>query len=83
MIAQGKVIAFNRQSGLLGVELNAHSYVLAEHLQGDSLAPGQSLSGEMDSFGEEEWMNADTQQKITVFVQAYDISQEAVELAMR
>ena len=83
MNAQGKVVAYAAKSGLLAVELNPESYVLAEHIHGDGVETGQSLNGEMDVFGEAEWTRTDTGAPITVFVQAYDISKEAVELALR
>jgi hypothetical protein len=41
------------------------------------------LSGEMDSVGMETFVNAQTQDRIEVFVEAYGLSAEAVELAMR
>jgi hypothetical protein len=44
---------------------------------------GQMLSGEMDSVGMETFVNAQTQDRIEVFVEAYGLSAEAVELAMR
>jgi hypothetical protein len=57
--------------------------VLAQQLDTRPVSAGQTLSGEMDSVGMETFVDARTQDRIEVFVEAYGLSAEAVELAMR
>lgn len=83
MATQATVIAFHRTTGLLGMELGNGSCVLAEHLHGAVPQLGQTLSGEMATFGEATWVDTRSGEEIAVFVQAYDIARDAVELAMR
>lgn len=84
MQRQARVIAINNQTGLIGLQPDGEDRcVLAQQLDTRPLEAGQILSGEMDSVGVETFMNAQTQERIEVFVEAYGLSAEAVELAMR
>jgi hypothetical protein len=84
MQRQAIVIAFNPQTGLLGLQLASEdSFVLAQQMDARPLNAGQMLAGEMDSVGMETFVDARTQEHFEVFVEAYGLSAEAVELAMR
>ena len=84
MQRQARVIAINNQTGLIGLQPEGEdSCVLAQQLDTRPVNTGQMRSGEMDSVGMETFVNAQTQDRIEVFVEAYGLSAEAVELAMR
>ncbi|MXN32267.1 hypothetical protein [Delftia sp. CH05] len=84
MQRQARVIAINNQTGLIGLQPEGEDRcVLVQQLDTRPVNTGQMLSGEMDSVGMETFVNAQTQDRIEVFVEAYGLSAEAVELAMR
>lgn len=84
MQRQATVIAINPQTGLVGLQLAGEdSYVLAQQIDARPLNAGQMLAGEMDCVGMETFLDTRTQDPFEVFVEAYGLSAEAVELAMR
>lgn len=74
------VTALNIASGKLAVQRSDGSFVLAELLDAQPLHPGQTLQGSMQEFGPETWVDVGTQQGYEVFVQAWDLSQSAVDM---
>lgn len=84
MQRQATVIAINPQTGLLGLQLDGQdSFVLAQQIDARPLNTGQTLAGEMDCVGMETFVDARTRDPFEVFVEAYGLSAEAIELAMR
>lgn len=74
------VTALNTTSGKLAVQRSDGSFVLAELLDAHNLRTGQTLEGSMQEFGPETWVDVGTQQSYEVFVQAWDLSQSAVDM---
>lgn len=84
MQRQAKVIAINPQTGLMGLQPDGQdSFVLAQQIDARPLSTGQTLAGEMDCVGMETFVDARTQDAFQVFVEAYGLSAEAVEQAIR
>ena len=79
----GTVRFANAGKGPIGIELADSTYVLAEQLQAGVLAPGTQLQGDLRNFGEALLRDAASDAQWPVFVIAYDLSKEAVMLALR
>lgn len=84
MQRQAKVTAITPQTGLMGLRPDGQdSFVLAQQIDARPLSTGQTLAGEMDCVGMETLVDARTQDVFQVFVEAYGLSAEAVEQAIR
>ncbi len=79
---QAHVIAYQAQTGLIGLQLPDGSYALAEQLGNQLLREGQLLQGNLHSVGLEALEDASTHVAYEVFMQAYGLSAEGLRLAL-
>ncbi|WP_349744630.1 hypothetical protein [Roseateles cavernae] len=77
---QATVVLTQAAGGRVALRVEADgSFVLAEQLDTQALAPGQVMAGRMDVIGLEDWADrSDGEQRFAVFIQAYGLSWEAV-----
>ncbi|HEX2012570.1 MAG TPA: hypothetical protein VJN44_16705 [Roseateles sp.] len=76
---QGTVALTRPSNGGVALRVDDGSFVLAEQLDLQALAPGRRLSGRMDAIGIEDWVDAaGSGERFAVFIQAYGLSWEAV-----
>ncbi|MEN5178609.1 hypothetical protein ABE501_02410 [Comamonas testosteroni] len=79
---QAHVIAYQAQTGFIGLQLPDGSYALAEQLGNQPLREGQLLQGNLHSVGLETLEDASTHAAHEVFMQAYGLSAEGLRLAL-
>jgi len=82
-VEHGTVKWVHAKSGMTGIALDDGSHVLIEPIGASGPPVGARLTGDMRSFGEVALRCSESDKTWAGFVLAYDLSEDAIALAMR
>lgn len=82
MYQTATVVAYQVASGRIALRAEDGSFVLAEQTDASPVRTGLRLQGNMREFGEELWSEDGGSAQYAVFVLAWDLSEEGVNMEM-